>query len=63
MNIENPTFIVGYSHPVKAMKSFTVDIKFKTRKAAFPAKSSEHTPILHDACLTYKALDTSAVIN
>ncbi|CAG9816509.1 unnamed protein product [Phaedon cochleariae] len=58
---KNPLFIIDCSHQPDAMKSSTVDIKleFETRKVKFPSNTKVYALILHDAYLTYSALDGS----
>ncbi|XP_074033315.1 uncharacterized protein isoform X1 [Leptinotarsa decemlineata] len=57
----NPLFIIDCSHQPEAMKSSTVDIKieFETRKVKFPANTKVYALILHDAVLSYNALNGS----
>ncbi|CAG9825736.1 unnamed protein product [Phaedon cochleariae] len=58
---ENCLFIIDCCHQPDAMKTSTVDIKleFETRKTKFPANTRVYALIIHDACLTYSALDGS----
>ncbi|KAJ8979281.1 hypothetical protein NQ317_004426 [Molorchus minor] len=58
---KNPLFVIDCSHQPEAVKSSTVDIKleFETRNASFPAQTRVYALILHDAYLSYSALDGS----
>nr|UPO70844.1 hypothetical protein [Zygogramma bicolorata] len=58
---KNPLFVIDCSHQPDAMKSSTVDIKieFETRKTKFPANTKVYALILHDAYLSYSALNGS----
>ncbi|CAG9814174.1 unnamed protein product [Phaedon cochleariae] len=58
---KNPLFIIDCYHQPDAMKASTVDIKleFETRKTKFPSNTKVYALILHDAFLTYSALDGS----
>ncbi|CAG9813086.1 unnamed protein product [Phaedon cochleariae] len=65
MNIEefrkNPLFLIDCRHQPDALKSSNVDIKleFETRRTQFPDNTRVYALILHDAYLTYSALDGS----
>ncbi|CAG9816514.1 unnamed protein product [Phaedon cochleariae] len=56
---KNPLFIIDCCHQPDAMKTSTVDIKveFETRKTKFPENTRVYALIIHDACMTYSALD------
>ncbi|CAG9812859.1 unnamed protein product [Phaedon cochleariae] len=56
---DNPLFIIDCCHQPDAMKTSTVDIKleFETRKTKFPENTRVYALIIHDACMTYSALD------
>lgn len=58
---QNPLFVIDCSHQPDAVKSSTVDIKLEleTRKTTFPEQTRVYALILHDAYITYSALDGS----
>lgn len=58
---KNPLFVIDCSHQPDAVKSSTVDIKleFETGEQRFPEQTRVYALILHDAFLTYSALDGS----
>lgn len=57
----NPLFVIDCSMQPRPVKSSTVDVKleFETRKMKFPNNTKAYALIIHDAHLSYNALDGS----
>lgn len=55
----NPLFVIDCSIQPQPIKSSTVDVKleFETRKTNFPDNTKVYALIIHDACISYNALD------
>lgn len=55
----NPLFVIDCSMYPKPIKSSTVDVKveFETRKMQFPANTKAYALIIHEALISYNALD------
>lgn len=56
---ENPLFVIDCSIQPRPIKSSTVDVKleFETRQTRFPKDTKAYALIIHDAYLSYNALD------